>query len=157
MGLRGVLSEQERVTLAEVRERSEVDRLSVQVDWGDCGGTRRDRGLDCLNRQEGGVGIRIHQHGRGPSLDDRLDGRDERHGRRDDLVAGADARGAEPDRQRVGAARGADAVQSTTVAGELALEGSDLGAANESAVLHHAVDRSLDLACEGRMLCLQVK
>ena len=61
------------------------------------------------------------------------------------------------DRQGVRAARGADAVRSLAVRGELTLEHRDLGASDEAAMGHHTVDRRLDLTRQSRVLGLQVK
>ena len=66
---------------------------------------------------------------------DRLGGRVERERRHDDIVAGPDAHRAQGDRQRVGAVGDADDVIDAEILGELALEGRDLRAEDEPALV----------------------
>ena len=81
---------------------------------------------------------------------DRLGGRVERERRHDDIVAGPDAHRAQGDRQRVGAVGDADDVIDAEVVRELALEGRDLGAEDEPALVD-GVGRGADEAvAQGR-------
>ena len=98
-----------------------------------------------LRRDHHRLRIDVAEDGTGAGRWDRLGGRVERERWDDDIVAGPDAHRAQGDRQRVRAVRDADDVIDAEIVGELALEGRDLGAEDEAALVD-GVGRGTDEA-----------
>ena len=76
--------------------------------------------------------VDVGEHGRRAGVDDRLGGRDERHRRHDDLVAGADAERPQREHQGVGARAAAGGSRDVVGVGERLLE-AGTGPADERA------------------------
>jgi hypothetical protein len=143
-GLGGVLDDRNAERL-DLRDRGDV---SEQVH-GDHGlRARRQRNADRLGRDAHRLGVDVAEDRTRTGGRDRLGAGVERERGHDDLVARADAERAQPDGQRIGPVRHPDRVLGRAVAGELALEGLDLGTENELAAVDHARDRGIDLGAQ---------
>jgi hypothetical protein len=116
-----------------------------EVDGDDRAGRRGDGGRRPRRVEGQRVRLDVDQHRRRAGVDHDRDGGEEGEARHDDLVAGADLAGAPRGGERVGAARDAHAVLDLAVAGELRLEGADVGAEEEV----HALEDGVELAAEG--------
>ena len=101
---------------------------------------RTEVALDDLRRQQVRVGVDVHQPRRGAHGADGLGGGDERVGRHDHLVAGADLERPQRERERLGARGDADGELRLAVGRELPLEPLDGLAERERAALGDAAN-----------------
>ena len=139
--------------LSGVLQHRDTERLDL-ADRGDVAeqvdGDDRLRGgsqgrVHGLRRDHHRLRIDVAEDGTGAGRWDRLGGRVERERRHDDIVARPDAHRAQGDRQRVRAVGDADDVIDAEIVRELALEGRDLGAEDEPALVD-GVGRGTDEA-----------
>ena len=137
--------------------RRQVGRLAEQVHRDDRLGARRDRGDGRGRVEVEGVGVDVDEHRRRAQPGHRAGGREERIGRRDDLVARADVERHQRRQQRVGARRHADRVRRLQVGGQLALEALDFRAADEALAVADARDRVEQGLPERGVLCVEVE
>jgi hypothetical protein len=82
---------------------------------------------------------------------------DEREGRRDHLVTGADAEGREREPQRIGARAHADAVPGPAELRQLLLEGAAVGAEHERARVEHPLGGVHELGLQRGVLPLEIQ
>jgi hypothetical protein len=152
VGLGAVLDQRDPRPVDHRFERGEVGGVAVEVDGHDRAGARADQAGDVA-----GIDLQVIQPGVGEAQA-RAGGRHavgggQRVGGQDDLVAGADAAGAQRQLQRVAARRHADGVRSRRPRGELLLEGLDLAPEHVPAAVQHARGRGEQpLAQLGRLL-----
>ena len=102
------------------------------------------------------LGIDVREHRCRAPARDRLCGRVEGEGGADDLVPGADPHRLEHEQECVRAVRDSDRVLDAEVGGGLMLEGLDVRAEDEAAVLEHVGDAFLELGEKRRVLRLDV-
>ena len=134
-----------------------VHRLAEQVHRQDRLGLAGDRPLHRLGVEVIGLRVAVDQHRPGAEPGHAARRREEREGRRDHLVAGADAGGHHRHQQRVGARRHAQGVAHLEVVGELALEGDDLVAHDAALAVADAGDDVEELLAQRTVLRLEVE
>ena len=154
--LRGVLDHGEAAGAGDGGDGVHGGRLAIEVDGHDGPRPRRHRLV-----HERGIQVvrsRIDVHEDGPRVHHEHAGRrgHEGEGRGDDLVTGPDADRLEGDDEGIGARSDPDAVGDTAEAGQLALEGGDLGPENEAAGGEHARRRRRQLGLERLVLPREV-
>ena len=135
--LRGVLDEGQPVPFGERRQGGHVRHLTEQVHDDHSSRPGADGRGHRVGVDQEGVGEHVDEPGRGAHRHDGLRRRDERVRRHDHLVARPDTQAGEDELESVRAVRDACAVAHLAVLGEGRLEGGDLGAADEPAVLEH--------------------
>src|SRR5438445_6836481 len=118
--------------------------------------TRSDRALGRRKVERVRRRIDVDEDRRGARHHDRRRGGDEREGRRDDLVAGADAERGQGQTQRVRARGDAQRPGDAADGGQLLLERPALGAQHELARVEHARGGGEQLGPEGRVLAGQI-
>ena len=118
---------------------------------------RRDRPRDFRRVYVERLGIDVDQDRPRADADDTAAGREERIGRRDDLVARTDPEGHQREQDRVGARRHSDGVRHAEHPGQLALERLDLRPHDEPLAVAHARDGGEDLVAERSVLRLQIE
>jgi len=126
--------------------------MAVKMDRHHGLGSRGDRGLEAMRIEVVGARIDVHEHRRRAVVGDGAGGREERVGRRDDLVAGADAERPHGHEQRIRARGAGHRVRRLGVARDLLLERRYLGPADEIAALHDAAHGVIDLGADGVVL-----
>ena len=133
MGLAGVLDDVE-VSLPRQRAESlHVGQAAVQVHRHERARPRADRRRR-RRRIHPVVGLRdVHRNGNPARLGHGLEGRDEGHGRHDDLLAGAEPNADEREPERIEPACNPDAVSRAAVRGERLLERDHRRAVRERA------------------------
>ena len=99
-----------------------------------------------------GLGIDVGEDGSRAGVDHRLGGGEEADARYDHLVARADAKGPQGNRERLGAVRDPDAVAAADEGGELGLEGCHLRSQDVPSGLEYRALPSGDLA-DQRLEC----
>ena len=119
----------------QLEDRVEIDRRAEEVHGDHAAHARTQRGGDVLGGDQVRIGIDVDRHRRRAHRADRLGRRDERVGRHDHLVARADLQGAQRERERLGAGGHADREIGLAVGGEVLLEGLDVVAQRERALL----------------------
>src|SRR5690606_29696473 len=157
--LRGVLDERDAAFGREREQGVVVGGAAEQVDHDDraqpraaLGGGARRRGIEAV-----GGRVDVGEDRAGAEPRDRPRRREEREGRADHLVAGADAERLQREQQRVGARGAADRPARLDERGQLVLEGRDLLAEHERLALEDAIDRRADLLAQGGVLRAQVE
>lgn len=142
VSLRGVLDEQEVVLRCELREPRHVRREAVEVDCDDCvhplagPEPRFERvGVDVVRSR-----VDVDETHFSAREGDGVGRGDEREGRRQDAVAGADAERVERGVERRRPVGGGDAVVGFAVVGELPFEAPDLGAVGYHAAFEDGRD-----------------
>src|SRR5690606_32785592 len=146
--LRAVLDDLQAMTLGYGEDRVHLRGSAVEVHREDRLRARRDRGLYQARVDVEGAFVDVDEDRRGADVADRLGGGEEAERGRDDLVARADAEGAQADHERVGAAVDPYGVLHAQVVGDLALEGLHLGPADELAAAHDALEGGAQLVPE---------
>ena len=155
--LRRVLDDRDAARLRRLDDRRHVGRLAEQVHRHDRLGPRRDGRDRRVDVDVERVGIDVDQHRRRADAHDAAGGGEERIGRRDDLVAGADVERHQRREQRVGARRQADRVRHAEVRAQLALEAFDFRAADEALAVADARDGVEQRLAKRRVLRLEVE
>ena len=139
----------------ELEDRVHVDRRAVEVDGQDAADPVGQRPLHDLGGQQARHRVCV-DHARSRTGEAHgLGGGDERVGRQDDLVAGADAERAQGEGERVGAGAHADGVLGLAVGGEVLLEGLDVMAHDEGARLGHRPDLGQQLLQQSRVVAVE--
>ena len=120
--LRRVLDHAEARGAGDLEDRVQIDGRAHQVDRDHRARARADRGRDGLGRQQVRLGVDVDETRRRAGEADRLGRGDERVGRDDHLVAGADVEDPQREREGLGAGGDAHGVLGAAVGGELLLE-----------------------------------
>ena len=107
-GVGGVLDERKLVAVADGPESRHVGELAVKMHGDDRACTRRDGRFDRARIDESGLRVDVDEDGQSSVEERRIRRRDERHWRRDDLVARADSESLEGHDETHRAARDAD-------------------------------------------------
>ncbi len=154
--LGSVLDEDQVVALGDVPERLHVGALAEQVDDEDGAGARRDLVLDLERVEVVGERVDVAEDGAGAGAADGAGGGEEGEGGQDDLVAGAEVQGVQGQRQGVGAGAAADAVGDAAIAGQLVLQGGDLGSEDDLSGGEDAPQGRLQLRLQVAVLGLKI-
>jgi len=156
VGLGGVGNNLQVVLSRQFPDRVHVGRLAVKMhrDDGFCFWGYGSFDLGRVDVQ-GGI-VHVHEHRRGTGMCDRLGGGDERVGRRDHLVAGADAQSVDAHVQGGGAAAGAHAVLGADIGGKILLVGGYPGPTDKPGRLDDFGDRLVDFVFNGCVLSFEI-
>ncbi len=125
-GMRGVLEHGDPAGGGELEDRIEVRRLAHEVDRQDHLRSRREPLLDLLDPDVQSGRVDVREDGPGAAVDDRVERRHERHGRRHDFVARADSEREERDVQARGRRGDRHGIAAADVLGERGGETLDL-------------------------------
>ena len=150
MSLAGVFDHGQAVALRNRDDRIEVGRPAVQVNRHDRAGALGDSVGEQLRIDISGVGADIDEDRPGSRIRDRFRRCDEGVRRRDNLVAGADPGGQQPQVESARSRIERHAVGGTAVRSELALELLDLVTKDEFGALADAVEGGEDFVPETR-------
>ena len=156
MGLTGILQHGQPMFLGDDTNLVHVRRLTVEVHRNNGPRPAGDRRGQASGVEVVRLRIVIDQYGHRPHLGDRQGGGDERVGRKDHLVAGADVEGPQRQGQRVESGAHAHAVLDPAELGELLLEGAHLFTEHEGVAGQHGLDGRVDLLCQLLVLASQV-
>ena len=141
---------------AERCELLERSRAAEQVHRHDRLRPRRDPRGDVVGIEVERDRVDVGEHRRRADARDRLRRGEEREGRADHLVAGADPHRLEGEHERIGAVRDADRVLDAEIGGRLLLKSVDLRPEDEAPRLEHFGEALLQLGDERRVLRLDV-
>ena len=147
-----VLDQDELVVAREGEERSEVDGEPVEVDDEQAAGVRRESSRQVVRVGTEVVEPDVHRDGLRAGLPDRLDGGDERVGLHEDLGPGAEPRGGDGERQRVGARRHPADVPYAEIGRGFGFERTELLTAEELHPAEHALARREQLGTKHAVL-----
>ncbi len=132
-----VLDEREPVPVADRAQLGELAGVAVDVDGDDGSRPLRHRSGDGRRIEVQRARIDVGEHGRRSLVDRAVRGRDERVGRRDDLVARADSGRDAEEVQTRRAARDGGCVRCSDSRGECLLEAVDRGAERQPSGPEH--------------------
>ena len=141
----GIFQHLDAVGVGDLADRVHRSRMTVEVHGNDHLRPGRDGSLEPFGVHGEGHRVDVDPHGFRVVQQNRLAGRDERVGDRDDLVVPLDAKGPERERQRVGAIRHAARVPDAAVFRERGLELAAFLAAHELGGLHDTLHGGVDL------------
>ena len=141
VGLTAVLDDREPVRGGDPFDARHVGRLPVEMDRHDSAGARGHRPFDRSRVDRETVAIDVRKDRAGADHHDRQRRERRRQRRRNDLIAGADAEGAERERNRVGAAADANRERRSRGRRELPFERLDLRPEHEPSAREDAIDR----------------
>src|SRR3954465_11375027 len=148
MRLRGVLEQEQAVTIRKLTQGAWLAELPVEVHRQQCGRALGDQLPGVLDVDQS-IGLPdVAEPGRGTRMQHGQGRRDEGMGGDDDLVSLADARRDQRKRQGSGAGSDPHAVLDPTVGRELPLEAVDLFTEDEAAARHHPLERLGELGPE---------
>ena len=155
-GLGAVLDDLQTVFLGDRADLVHVGRLAEQVHRQDRARAPGYGGADGLRVDVEAAGQDVHEHRDGAAVADGLGGGDEGEGGGDDLVALADAGGAQGQVQGIGTGGAAEGVTHAKVVGGFLLEGLHIGAEDVAGIGQRLQHGRFDFVFQRLVLTLQV-
>ena len=156
-GLGAILDDRDMAAPGDLHDGIHVGHLAEEVNGQDGLGARCDGRLDFMRVDVEGQGVDVDENGLGVEAVDDAGRGEEREGRGDDFVAGADVQGHEGDEQSVRAGGDADGMGGAGIGGHGLLEFLDFGAHDEILGVADVVDDGPDLVADGPVLGFEIE